>query len=182
MSAAIDSMILVYAGIVPEARERPDCDELDELRVRAKLLLFKLARQKSPILLSTIVVSELLVPLPATQRGMIAAKLSELFVCVPFGLHASAIAADLRANLPSDVNYQDRHVLKADILILASVKAAGATEFYTNDKACRALADRIMKGCGLPADDPDDMFLLQDLRHGDVPPIESQLRNRSRPT
>jgi hypothetical protein len=99
------------------------------------------------------------------------ATLSERLVCPSFDLHAAAIAADLWAQhqkLPADLQYTKRHVLKADVMIVASAKAIGATDFYTHDKRCRALAGIMMTAHDLPTDDPDDMFILNDIKRGDV--------------
>jgi len=53
-------------------------------------------------------------------------------------------------------------------MIIASAKAAGATEFYTSDQRCRKLAGLVMVGKDLPKRDPDDMFLENDIRRGEV--------------
>jgi len=70
--------------------------------------------------------------------------------------------------LSKDLQYNQRHVLKADAMIVAAAKSAGATEFYSHDKKCRALAKRVMKSFDLPTRDPNDMFLADDIRRGDV--------------
>jgi hypothetical protein len=170
MSVGIDSMILVYAGLVPA---NPDTkpEDFDELQVRSKLLLHKLAKSKTTIFLPTIAVSELLVPVPSAQKGLLIASLEAKFVCPPFDLPAAAIAADLHsqhASLPQDLKYTERRVLKADTMIVASARAAGATDFYSHDKRCRALANLIMKGHDLPTNDPEDMFLEGDIRRGEA--------------
>jgi len=53
-------------------------------------------------------------------------------------------------------------------MIVASAKSAGATEFFTHDRKCRALAALVMKAHDLPTRDPNDMFLLGDIERGDV--------------
>jgi len=165
-------MILIYAGIVPSKSAGKKSAQLEELQVRSKLLLHQLARQQAPIFLPTIAVSELLVPVPATHRGALIATLTERLVCPPFDLHAAAIAAELwvqHKNLPADLRYDDRQVLKADAMIVASAKAAGATAFYTHDKKCRALARlAVMSDRDLPTHDPDDMFILEAIRRGEA--------------
>lgn len=164
----IDSMILVYAGLVPR-KPGKSSKELEELRVRAKLLLHM--HREDIIVLPTIAVSEVLVPVPASQRGVLVTQLSSRFVCPAFDLAAAAIAADLwsrHKKLPGDLQYKSRHVLRADAMIVAGAKSAGATEFYSHDKRCRALADIVMRGCDLPKSDPNDMFIVDDIRRGEV--------------
>ena len=170
MSAGLDSMILIYAGVVPsDAKKRPATWE--DLRVRSKIRLHQLAKQDEPVLLPTIAVSELLIPVPAADRGALIAAIQEQFVCPPFDLPAAAIAADIWAEhskLPQDLQYTNRRTLKADALIVASAKSAGATDFFTNDRKCRALAKIVMRVHDLPKYDPDDMFLLDDIKRGDL--------------
>ncbi|HUT14257.1 MAG TPA: hypothetical protein VMY42_27475 [Thermoguttaceae bacterium] len=164
----IDSMILIYAGLVPRKSGKLS-KELGELGVRAKLLLHM--RRKDIIVLPTIAVSEVLVPVPAAQRGLLLTELSGRFLCPSFDLQAAALAADLwstHKKLPNDLQYKNRHVLRADAMIVAAAKSAGATKFYSHDKRCRALADSLMIGCDLPTHDPDDMFIVEDIRRGDV--------------
>jgi hypothetical protein len=176
----IDSMILVYAGLVPQNEGTRSAD-FNELMIRSRLLIHQLATRKATVFLPTIAVSELLVPVPSAQKGLLIASLEERFVCSSFDLHAAALAADLWSQhnqLPADLRYESRHVLKADAMIVASAKAAGATDFYTHDRRCLALASLVMKAHDLPINDPDDMFIMDDLRRGeDVLNIESKPEN-----
>jgi len=170
VSVGIDSMILVYAGFV-QANLKKHSKDSEDLWVRSKLLLHQIARQNATILLPTIAISELLVPVPKAQKGALIAALEEKFVCPPFDLAAAAIAADLwsqHKKLPQDLQYGNRHVLRADTMIVASVCAAGATEFYSHDRKCLALANLVMKAHDLPTSDPNDMFIMDDIRRGDV--------------
>jgi len=168
--AGIDSMILVYAGLVPSNPKTRSADFKD-FHVRAKLLLHKLARDGATVLLPTVAVSELLVPVPKAEKGALIAVLTEKFVCPSFDVQAAAIAADLwsqHKKLPTDLQYDKRHVLRADALIVASVRAAGANDFYSHDRRCRALAELVMKAHDLPTNDPTDMFLEGDIRRGNI--------------
>lgn len=167
MLVGIDSMVLIFAGVVP--RKSAKSKEIEELRVRAQLLLHQ--KRDETVVLPTIAVAELLVPVPPAKRGQLIATVSGRFMCPSFDLPAAAIAAALwahHAKLPTDLQYSQRHVLKADAMIVAAAKSAGATEFYSHDKKCRALANRIMKAFDLPTRDPNDMFLAEDIRRGDV--------------
>jgi hypothetical protein len=170
MSIGIDSMVLIYAGLVP-VNPQSRSQDYEELRIRATLLIHRCAHDKTTIFLPTVAISELLVPVPRVQKGALIAALQKRFVCAPFDLPAAAIAADLwveHKKLPQDMQYRDRHVLRADTCIVASVFAAGAREFYTHDEKCRALAGLIMTARDLPTRDPNDMFLADDIRRGEV--------------
>ena len=156
MIVGIDSMILIYADVVPQKQAARSSDWHD-LRVRSKLLLHIAARKKDTILLPTVAISELLIPIPSTQRGALIATVQKLFVCPAFDLPAASIAAELwsqHKKLPQDQQYDRRQVLRSDSMIIASAKAAGATDFYSHDKKCRALAAMVMKAHDLPTDDP----------------------------
>jgi hypothetical protein len=146
--AGIDSMILVYAGIVPRSpKNSGDTPDDQKLARRAKILLHQL--KSDTVVFPTIAISEILVPVPASKRGLLITALQELFVCPEFDQRAAVIAAELWARykeVPPDLKYENRHVMRADVKIIASAKAVGATHFYTNDDNCRAIADLIMNG------------------------------------
>lgn len=172
MNIGIDANILIYAGIVP-AKPIKETDKLKQLRLRAKLLLHQL--QKDTLILPALAVSEILVPVPSSEKGILIAKLREFFVCPSFDLQAATIAAEIWAKhkkLPADQQYKQRHVLKADAQIVASAKVAGATEFYSADKKCRTLANFVMKGRDLPTrpdpTKPDALFIMDDIERGDL--------------
>jgi hypothetical protein len=126
-----------------------------------------IAQKKGTILLPTVAISELLVPVPKAHKGALIAVLQQMFLCPPFDLHAASIAADLwsqHQKLPQDEQYQKRHVVRPDCMIIASVRAAGATEFYSHDKKCRTLANLAeMTAHDLPTHDPDNMFWRETL-------------------
>jgi predicted nucleic acid-binding protein len=129
------------------------------------------AGKKNTILLPTVAISELLVPVSKSQMGALVAVLQKKFVCPPFDLQAACIAADLYSQhkkLPQDQQYDERHILRADAMIVASVLAAGATVFYSHDSRCRTLAGLVMTARDLPTDDPNDMFLKGDIAKGEV--------------
>lgn len=164
----IDSMILIYAGWGPRKSDKVSSNA-EELGVRSKLLLHM--NRKDIIVLPTVAISEILVPVSPAQRGVLLAKLTDRFLCPPFDLPAAAIAADLwsrHKTLPKNLQYTKRQVLRADTMIVATAKVAGATKFYSHDRKCRALANMVMTGCELPVRDPDDMWAVNDIRHGDL--------------
>ncbi len=163
-------MVLVYAGIVP-VKASTVSPKLRDLQIRAKILMHQLARDKDTVILPTIVISELLVPVPDRDHGPLIARITERFVCPPFDVRAAAVAADLwvrHSKLPAKLQYSKRNVLKADTMIIASAKSSGATVFCTTDRKCRALANIVMKGWDLPKDDPSDMFLKADIERGEL--------------
>ena len=173
---AIDSMVLIYAGIVPVTGKPPSNDR-NELSVRAKLL-FHIHRHQQ-FILPTVAISEILIPVPTSQRPVLLAKLSELFICPSFDLPAATIASELwqqHKKLPNDLQYKKRPLLRADVMILASAKVAGATKFYTHDKKLLGLAKLIMPAFDLPKDDPNDMFLKQDIKNGTYEPESPKKR------
>lgn len=164
----IDSMVLVYAGLVPRKSSKvPQAPR--ELTIRAKILLYM--HRDDTIVLPTVAISEILVPVPTSHKGALVATLVSKFVCPSFDLPAAAIAAELwsqHKNLPRDLQYDSRHVLRSDAMIVASAKSAGATEFFSHDRRCRALATLVMTARDLPTRDPNDMFLLADIERGEV--------------
>ena len=173
-TVGIDAMILVYAGIVPSKNDATS-PQVIELSLCSNRLLDQLSRDEATIILPTVAISELLVPVPLSESGLLIRALAEQFVCPAFDLPAAAIAANLWAShkkLPRDQQYSNRHVLKADTLIIASAKAAGATIFYSNDRKCRALAGIIMEARGLPEkpSDLEEIFAESDRRSGAEPP------------
>ena len=171
MSVGIDSMILIYAGLAPVKAGGAQSEEYADLCVRAKLLMHRLAREKVTVLLPTVAISEVLIPVPKSQKGALIAAIQKRFVCPPFDVAAASIAADIwseHKKLPQDVQYCSRQVLRADVHIVASIYAAGGREFYSHDEKCRALASIVMKSYDLPTGDPEDMFLMDDIRRGDV--------------
>jgi hypothetical protein len=156
VSSGIDTMVLIYAGVVPT---NPGVQIDADLRLRAKLLLHMLTNAGATIIL------------PAAKHGEFLAALQSHFVCAPFDVKASSIAADLfaeHAKLDRTAKYTSRQVLKADVLIIAAAKSAGATDFYSHEKQCRTLASKVMQAHDLPTHDPNDMFLMDDIKRGEV--------------
>jgi hypothetical protein len=170
MIIGIDSMVLIYAEIVP-SKDGKRSKDFNDLRTRSRLLLIMAERKKHKILLPTVAISELLVPVPLAQQGPLIALLQQKFICPPFDLPAASIAAALIARhkkLPQDQRYDQRDVVRADAMIIASSKAAGATDFYSHDRKCQTLAGLVMNAHDLPTRDPDDMFLAGDIARGEV--------------
>ena len=145
----LDTQILIWGGIRNEPKDKMEQPEFTE---RSKWLLAQLERDGNEIVIPTIVAAELAVPLSSKKRGEFLAALSENFFVKPFDLYAAAIAADLFSktmDLPKS-RVAARRVLTADIKIIATVKAASASVFYTHDKRCRTVAKLILEARDLP--------------------------------
>jgi predicted nucleic acid-binding protein len=175
MTVGIDSQILIYAQVVPSkpGKKVPEHakEHLKELRRRSKLLLSLL--QDEIIVLPMVAVAELLVPVPASRRGLLLKELSDRFNCRPLDAQAASYAAELWAayeKVPEEMQYDDRHVMRADTLILGTAQAAGATVFYSHDRKCRAMAKlALMNGKDLPTRDPKgDLFEKQRAEEDDA--------------
>lgn len=169
MAVGIDSNILIYAGIVP-AKNGGISEESKELSIRSKLLLYDLHQSRIDIILPNICVSEILIPVHKSKTMTLVTKLAERFICAPFDIPSATIASELWSRykeLPKDQQYEKRQVMKADAMIVASAKAAGATAFYSPDARCRKMASLIMRSLDLP-ENSDDLFTRADIERGDL--------------
>lgn len=130
------------------------------MRRRAKILMKMLAENNANLCIPTMVVAELLAPIDPAKHPKLIAGFDKHFFCPAFDLRASGLAARLwqferglgngGGGLPHDER-SDRRVLKADAVIVATAKVAGATTFYSHDVRCRRLAAEAgMKACDLP--------------------------------
>lgn len=68
ITVGIDAMVLVYAGIVPSKEASAD---VTEWSLRARRLLDRLDDDEATIVLPTIAISELLVPVPIAESGLL---------------------------------------------------------------------------------------------------------------
>ena len=125
--AGIDTNVLVYAL----------SDAADDPRNRmARRLLERCRREERPVMISAISLAEYLVPFVEEQRADAEAAITTGFQVVPFDLKCGGLAAGLwtsgrEQRTASGVGERGR--LKADTLIVASLKQAGAGEFFTRD-------------------------------------------------
>jgi len=160
MTVGIDSQILIYAGVVPSKPRKGLSEQtknhLKDLRRRSRVLLGLIADET--IVLPMVAIAELLVPVPPSKKGVLLRELTERFNCRPLDLQAASMAADLWAayeEIPDDQQYDDRHVMRADTLIIATCQAAGARLFYSHDRKCRAMAKLAgMEPKDIPTRDP----------------------------
>lgn len=181
MVVGIDSNIVVYAGLVARKAANGETTRQQQLVKRAKILLHEL--RHDTVILPMIAVSELLVPAPMSTHGLIIAELKKVFACPDFSVAAASIAADLWArHAKSSIKSksQDRVALRADVKIIATAKATGAKLFYTNDDDCRALADLIMEGRGLPKGS-NELFINEILADGNEDRPTAPRKGRTRP-
>ncbi len=139
------------------------------------------------VIIRTVAVAELITPLEAHQRGQFIATMTERFFCPPFDLRAAAVAAELwqwHRALPPDDQIQ-RSVLKADVLIIATAKVAGASVFYSHDVKSRKLAAQAgMRALDLPTHS-ENMFTNAEMKKaaGVAPPVPhgTPKRTKKRP-
>lgn len=132
---ALDTMILIW-GIRRGGKASQKGREH-----RAGILLRTLEEQKAQVVVPTISIAELLVPVPREDHGKFINELQKRFICPPFDVQAASIAADLwRQNSTlTEIDQLSRKTLKADVQIIATAKAAGATKFFSHDRKCRKL-------------------------------------------
>ena len=102
---------------------------------------------------------------------------SQHFEMPPFDLKSAALAAKLwlaHRGLPEHERIE-RSVLKADVLIVATAKAFGATRYYSNDAGSRRLAEQAgLVACDIPERSP---YLIPDA----VTPVRPTRPKRSLP-
>ena len=149
MNCALDTNILVWGS-----REGSD-PKTKDLERRARILFELLERDKARVIVPSIVLAEFLVGVAPEEHTKVMEQFRQTFYCPPFDVAASVIAADLwRKHATYDPkDKQQRKILKADVLIIATAKVAGAQCFYTHDDKCRKLASEVMEARDLPTHD-----------------------------
>jgi predicted nucleic acid-binding protein len=123
---------------------------------RALLLLKQLDAEDAEVVISAVSVAELITPLTPQRQTNFITELHKQFRVAPFDLSAAALAADLYRTHQTSTSQSEsygRKILRADTLIVASLKVAGVTVFYSHDKKCRNLASKIMVAHDLPTHD-----------------------------
>jgi predicted nucleic acid-binding protein len=160
-------MILIWGLKKPHYERRgPAGPEVIELRARSMILLDQLAAREETVILPTVAVSEVLAGVESAYHGTFLAELQELFVIQPYDLPAASWAARLwqmHRGLPKEDQIA-RSVLKSDVMILATAKAAGAAVFFSHEPKVRNLAEMAgMAGRDLPFHH-EDMFADQEVR------------------
>lgn len=144
MSVAVDAMVLMWAmRALSTARKRSSTDDDLALQQRAWMLLEMLHDEQRQVVVPTIAVAELLTGIPHAQHGQFVAELQQRFFMPPFDVRAASVAAKLwqdHRGLPKS-DQLARSVLKADAMIVATAKVAGATDFYSHERKARRLAE-----------------------------------------
>jgi predicted nucleic acid-binding protein len=158
MTVALDTMILIWGlQIAGSKRGNPRYQQLTEMQQRAAILLDVLEEKKEEIIVPTVTASELLVKVELAEHGNYLAEMQKRFFLPHFDLAAAALAAELwqkHATLSKDERIA-RKTLKADVMIVATAKVAGATAFYSHESKCRKLAEMAgMEGRDLPTRHP----------------------------
>lgn len=171
---AIDANILVWG-----LRRQGPAEKIQ----RAGWLFDQFDRDQAQVVVSSIAVSEYLIPAAATDHRNIVAAISSRFIIAPFDAHCAAMAAELfpdgkiTRNLGKPHGEQGaRDCLKSDCYIIASARAAGATLFYSNDEECRDLAKRVMEVSDLPGMPPHLWGFKVSASDGSTAPSPPSLR------
>jgi hypothetical protein len=160
MIAALDTMCLIWGLRSPGHRPgNPHQANLAEMQCRARILIDILENNEATIVIPSICVAELLVGVDRTDHANFLAGLhKKQFFCPSFDLPAAELSSVLwleHRNLDPGEQLS-RHVLKADVMIIATAKIAGAETYYSHDPKCRKLANLAsMVGEDLPKRHPD---------------------------
>jgi predicted nucleic acid-binding protein len=140
--------------------DKKDDPRLAEMLRKTSILFAQLEKTKPTIIVPSIVVAEVLVKVEPSKQAQFLTELADRFICPPFSVNASILAAQLWRKHRSLAKEEQiaRRSLKVDVLIVASAKMAGATAFYSDEEKLRKLAESAyMLGCDLPSH-AEDMF------------------------
>lgn len=156
----VDTMVLIWGMQEAQTGPAPAGQDVPEMRRRAEILIEELSDQGERIVVPTVMVAELLAKIEPRKYGDFIATLQERFFCPPLDLRASALAAELwqrHRSLPLDQQLP-RIILKADVLIVATARVAGARIFYSHEPKCRKVAELAgMESRDLPVN-PGNIF------------------------
>jgi hypothetical protein len=134
--------------------------------MRSAILINMLEEDKERIVIPTVLVGEFLAGIDPKDHGNVIVELQKRFFCPEYDVRAASLAAELweyNRGLPKDSSAK-RNVIKADVMIVATAKVAGATKFYSHDSRCRAFAARAgMTASDLPHNHKD-MFKNAEIR------------------
>jgi len=151
---AIDSNIIVWG--VRDVNKRKLSKKDREKSERCQWLFWDLKERKATIVLPSIAVSEVLRGVEPSRQQKFSDKLQTYFLLSPFDHKASQIAGQLwHERLRSMTAHPDPSAkIKADMLIVASAKSAGASAFYSDDQGALKIASLVMDARGLPTSKP----------------------------
>ena len=158
MAIGIDAQILIW-GI-----KRQATPNRQQMIPRAERFFRRCKDDGKRIYVPAQSLAELLVGYSAAQRRQTLATLPKSFLIAPFDAKAAAIAAELQHNwdhlkqVGSEYGIT-RQQIKADINVLASAIAAGASYLYSEDGQMKSFAQGKIIVCGLPEmDDQKSLF------------------------
>lgn len=165
LKVSFDANILIWAFRTThyKFRGQEPTDEQKELQKKCGYLFSDLQRQGAKVVLSSIVVSEYLAGIDPANHGNVLTEITSRFDVYSFDVRAAALAATLWNSRPkpTDIVPGRRVAMKADTMIVATLKLRGVSAFYSYDENCQKtakLAGLIPKG--LPTHDeylfPDD--------------------------
>ena len=150
---AVDTMVLQWAI----RRKGGSADKIKH----ALYLFAEFEREHAQIIVPSVVVAEFLIGVHPEAWPAVVASFTERFLVEPFDTKDTIMAATLW-------NYGKAHRamgipgarvrLRSDTLIIATAVGHGATEFYTDDDDCFAMAGKVMTAKRLPTIPPDLFF------------------------
>ncbi len=157
---AIDTNVLILGVARREEQQHR------ELHDRARILFRTLEEQRVRVVISAVTVAEFLAGVPTANHSSLLGVLTKRFMCATLDVQAAAIAADIwqrHRKLPAQQQIS-RQLLKADSLIIASLKSANAELIYSHDSRLRKLAGLVgMDARDLPTHH-ENMFIDREER------------------
>lgn len=139
MAIAVDAQILIW-GVKKQATENRK-----HMIERASHFFEKCKSDRQQVFIPAQSLAEFLVGLSFQQQQQAISAISRSFVVVPFDAKAAMIAAELQQDWSGIKQIMAEHGvvkqhIKADINVLASAIAAGATHLYSEDGQMSSLA------------------------------------------
>lgn len=161
----VDTQILIW-GFRDWPPRKGTAKDVKEKQRRSRLLLEDLFREKTRIVVPSISLSELLCYVPAEKHGEFIATMQATFFVKSFDAMAASLAAGLFMRLKGTRPGEPggRNIIRADAQIVATVKAAGASSFYSDDEKCRLAADLVGLKPRLLPSHAEDLFAEADSR------------------
>jgi predicted nucleic acid-binding protein len=157
----LDTQIVIWA-----IKEEATLGQEDMIP-RAQEFLLQLDKQKANILLPTVVVSDLLLPIPQREHGAFVKEISKRFLIAPYDMSAALLYARI---------WQDRYdeqivdellnegntkgYIKANCMIVAIAIAQNADCIYSHDRSVHKFAEGKIKVANLP-DSPSQRELFK---------------------
>lgn len=157
---AVDTSILIW-GVRQESPEGRE-----DLVARCVQLLRKYRSERRPIMVPSVVLAEYLVGCEKSSRETQRDIIGKNFFIAPFDAKAAAIAADLYdKSMVDEIRTEmgiGKQCIKADIKILATAIAHGASHIYVNDEQMRVLAQGKIIVNGIPTLERDLFMGIDD--------------------